>query len=97
MKFSSENQPETKPTTINLSSLKKNWPSDIVARDAIAKFSGKVLHPRSMSNLDSRGEGPPRFYFKRRVFYPIDPLIKWMEQHVRKAVVQKEAPNGNSN
>ena len=64
----------------DLSVLKAYWPSPFVERQQVAKFSGGILHPRTMSNLDSRGTGcPGRIRIGKKVAYPIDSLIKWME------------------
>ena len=63
--------------------LKENWPSPIVARHEVAKFSGGLLNPRSMANLDSLKRGcPGKITIGRRVAYSVDDLIKWMEGRV---------------
>lgn len=54
-----------------LQELVRAWPSNIVCRDQLGKFSANLLHPRTMSNADSRGEGPAgAIYFGRKVAYP---------------------------
>jgi hypothetical protein len=58
--------------------LRRSWPSPLVARSEVARFSGGVLHPRTMANLDSAGEGPPRVEMGRRIAYLRDGLIEWM-------------------
>lgn len=58
--------------------LAKHWPSAIVSRDQIAKFTGGLISPRSMANMDSLGQGPPRGRCGRKVFYPVDELVKWL-------------------
>lgn len=55
------------------------WPAPIVARTEISKFSGGLLSSRYLANLDSKGEGPPRIRIGRKVGYPVDSLIKWLE------------------
>jgi hypothetical protein len=82
--------PSTKVQSLNpaiiasILKLKEIWPSAIVARDEIDKFSGGLLTPRNMSNLDSRGEGPLlKIKFRgRKVAYPIDSLIDWIIDQV---------------
>ena len=64
---------------MNLQSLKKHWPSSIVARTAVSEFSGGLLEPKTMANHDSNGEGPARSTLGRKVFYQVDDLIVWME------------------
>lgn len=61
--------------------LKENWPSPIVARHEVDKFSGGLLNPRTMANLDSLQQGcPGKITVGRRVAYSVDALIKWMQQ-----------------
>ena len=67
-------------TQTDLSALKEKWPSNFVERQQVARFSGGILHPRTMSNLDSRNEGPPgRIRIGKKIAYPIDSLVKWLE------------------
>ena len=55
------------------------WPSAVVARVEIGKFSGGLLSPKSMANLDSQGIGPvDRVTCGRKVGYKISSLIQWM-------------------
>lgn len=58
--------------------LSKRWPSAIVARHEVAKFTGGLLNARTLANLDSLNEGPPRGRCGRKVFYPVDELVKWL-------------------
>lgn len=59
--------------------LKNHWPSGIVARTAVAEFSGGLLDAKTLANHDSAGEGPPKGRLGRKVFYRVDDLIAWME------------------
>ena len=63
----------------SLKQLAEKWPSPIVARTEVSKFSGGVLSEKTLANLDSIGQGPPREKWGRRVFYPVEDLILWME------------------
>lgn len=57
------------------------WPSPIVARSEVSRFSGGLLHPRTLANLDARGEGPKtRIKQGRKVAYPVDALIEFMRE-----------------
>jgi hypothetical protein len=58
--------------------LRKSWSAPIVARSEVARFTGGLLHPRTLANLDAKGEGPPRVYFGRKAAYLRDGLIEWM-------------------
>lgn len=64
--------------------LKMNWGAPIVARSEVKKFSGGLLHPRTMANLDSKGLGPQKIHIGGRVAYDVDLLIAWMEQRTNK-------------
>ena len=66
----------------DFSELAKAWPSPIVARSEVDKFSGYVLHPRTMANVDSNPdiEGPERIKLGRKVAYFTDSLIAWMNK-----------------
>ena len=66
---------------LNFEDLKNHWPSTLVARQSIGEFSGGILNPRTMANLDSRGEGPKgRIRIdKRTIAYDVDELIAWLE------------------
>ena len=64
----------------DLSSLRKSWPSPFVARQEIKNFSGGITSAKYIANLDSQGLGPPgRIKIGRKVAYPIDNLIEWLE------------------
>lgn len=63
-----------------LKKLASRWPSSIVARGEIRKFSGGLLNPRTLANLDCQGRGPAnRFRVGRKVAYPVSDLVLWME------------------
>jgi len=64
--------------------LKDRWPSSIVARSEVARFSGGLLHPRTLANLDCLGQGPQgRLWIGRMVAYPVDNLLQWMNERAR--------------
>ena len=60
--------------------FKKSWPAPVVARSQVDVFSGGLLHPRTLRNLDSLGQGPPRIKLGRLVAYPVDGLVQWMQE-----------------
>lgn len=64
----------------NLSSLATKWPSAFVARSEVSRFSGGLISDRYLANLDSQGAGPPRVKVGRKVAYPVDGLISWLEK-----------------
>ena len=68
------------PAKIDLSSLAWRWPSSIVARGEIEKFSGGIINRQTLANLDSAGKGPSgRIRIGRKIAYPVAEVIKWME------------------
>jgi len=69
--------------------LKKHWPSGIVARTAVAEFSGGLLDAKTLANLDSIGDGPPKGRLGRKVFYKVDDLVSWMEARAKLAVEER--------
>ena len=65
--------------SFSFKSLADRWASPIVARGEVEKFSGGLLNSKTLANLDSIGEGPPRGRMGRKIFYPVQSLCKWME------------------
>lgn len=59
--------------------LIESWPSPIVARAEVGRFSGGLLHPRTMANLDAKGEGPGKIVIGGKVAYDRDALARWIE------------------
>jgi hypothetical protein len=67
-------------TEFDFKSLKKRWPSELISRHEIGRFSGGICNPRTMANLDSLGKGPQgKIRIGRKVAYPVDSLIEWLE------------------
>lgn len=61
------------------------WRSPYVARDKVAEFSGGILHPRTLANLDSKGKGPAgRIRIGRKVAYDVKELCDWLASRVLK-------------
>ena len=59
------------------------WPSSHVARSRVAEFSGGILTPKTMANLDAQGKGPKgRIRVGKAVAYEVTKLIAWMESRV---------------
>jgi hypothetical protein len=65
---------------IDLQGLAHKWPSAIVSRDEIGRFSGGAVSARYLANLDSKKRGPKgRIRIGRKVAYPVAELVKWLE------------------
>jgi len=65
---------------VNLWEFGEKWSCPFVARQEIRVFTGGAVSEKTMANLDSQGEGPEgRFRIGRKVLYPVENLIKWLE------------------
>ena len=73
----------------DFSELADAWPSPVVAREAVGKFSGGLLHPRTMANIDSLGSGPKMVRLGRKRGYWVDSLIEWMNNRMGEEVTHK--------
>ena len=63
--------------------LVRCWGSPIVLRGNVSQFSGGLLHPRTLANLDSLGKGPVhRIKYGRKVAYKTEVLASWMKEKI---------------
>jgi hypothetical protein len=60
--------------------MAERWPSAVVARTEIGKFTGGMLSAKYMANLDSLGIGPGRVTIGRRVGYPTRQCSEWLRR-----------------
>lgn len=61
----------------------RKWPSSIVARSEVPKFTGGSIKNRTMANKDSLGVGPKgAFKVGRNVVYPVDNFCDWLIQQI---------------
>ena len=74
---------ETKDIPREIQSLADSWGSPWVARKEIDRFSGGMLHPRTMANLDALKKGPPRFVVGGSVGYQVADLVEWIAERFR--------------
>jgi len=66
---------------IDLSIMAKKWPSAIVAREEVSKFTGGAISERTLANLDCCGDGiPDRFKIGRKICYRVESLVSWLER-----------------
>ena len=70
----------------NFSELADAWGSPIVAREAVGSFSGGLLNPRTMANIDSLGNGPKMVKLGRKRGYWVDSLVEWMNKRMNEGV-----------
>ena len=60
------------------------WPSALVARSEVKRFTGGALSGGHLANEDSRGRGPgERVLVGKRVCYPVKALVQWLEQRAK--------------
>jgi len=60
------------------------WPSAVVARVEVERFTGGLMSCKYIANLDSQGAGPERITCGRKVAYPIESLIRWLRDRSSK-------------
>jgi hypothetical protein len=65
------------------SHLADNWPSSIVARSETKRFSGGIVNPKYLANLDSKGDGPERIRIGRKIGYPVKSFVAWLEDRAQ--------------
>lgn len=59
--------------------LTKKWPSGVVARREVSNFSGGLISPRSLANLDSQGNGPDgAIQIGANIAYSAAELAAWL-------------------
>jgi hypothetical protein len=85
-------------TNFFLKGMAEKWPSTLVVRNEIGKFTGGILQPRTMANLDSVGKGPEgRFRFGRKVAYPVDSVIRFLRERQNDSVVKSPFSHKENN
>lgn len=82
------NLEDTDPKTAILEALNRlsdRWPSEFVARTKVGNFSGELIAPKTIANLDSTGEGPEgRVKMGSNTGYIKESLIDWMAARLLK-------------
>jgi hypothetical protein len=64
----------------DLSSMLRRWPSPYIARDKVSEFTGGIINPRTLANLDSQGLGPKiRIRVGRKIAYNVEDFCAWLE------------------
>lgn len=64
----------------SLRALANKWPSSIVARTEIRKFTGGLVSEKALANRDSLKTGPlGRIRIGKKICYPVDSIIQWLE------------------
>jgi hypothetical protein len=64
----------------HLDSMKDLWPSTVLARSEVPKFTGGALSSGYVANCDSRGDGPEgRFRLGKQTVYPVVHFVEWLK------------------
>ncbi len=75
-----EMQEQNEEMKIIFQTMADKWPSAIVARTEVERFSGGMIKGKYIANLDSTGQGPAgRIRCGRKVAYPVNEFVKWLE------------------
>lgn len=65
----------------DFSQLSEKWPSPLVARSEVKRFSGGLLNGRTLANLDCQGRGPRgKVVVGRRVAYTVESLVEFLRE-----------------
>lgn len=73
--------------------MAEKWPSAIVSREQIGTFTGGIMSPGRLANLDCSGLGPERIRIGRKVGYPVVSLVKWLSD--RATTIEKKGELSN--
>ena len=61
--------------------MAEKWPSPFIARQEVERFTGGIVNPKYLANLDSQGKGPKgRIRVGRKIAYPVSSFIVWLEE-----------------
>jgi len=61
--------------------LVDRWPSPLVCRTEVEKFTGGAISKEYIANLDCQGLGPDgRIRIGRKICYPTESLARWLEK-----------------
>jgi len=69
-----------KERKFDFSELMRTWPSTIVARSEVGKFSGGLVRPKTLANAESLGIGPRSFRYGKKIFYRTEDLVAWLNE-----------------
>jgi len=61
--------------------MAEKWPSAVVARTEMERFTGGMMSGKYCANLDSLNTGcPNRIKIGRKIGYPVDSLVGWLRE-----------------
>ena len=71
-------------TTDIYEEMKKRWPSNVVVRADVGRFTGGILAPGTTANIDSSGKGiPGAMRVGKKTVYPVDGVIEYLKSKTR--------------
>ncbi|MBN2058921.1 MAG: hypothetical protein JW882_00775 [Deltaproteobacteria bacterium] len=77
---------------ISFKDMAEKWPSSVVARTEIERFTGGILKEKYLANLDCQGKGPEgRIRIGRKIAYPVNSVIAFLEQRATPVKEKREA------
>ena len=62
-----------------LAVMAENWPSKFITRRQVEQFTGGIIKPGYLANLDSQGKGPIRFRIGGKTVYSVKDFMDWLE------------------
>ncbi len=67
-----------------LDSMADKWPTTIVARSELGKFTGGILDSRTQANLDCKPDKDsiPRFRMNKKIFYEVKDVIAFLKRKI---------------
>jgi len=80
------NQADYEGTMLNQSIIKELDESlpVVFARNEIEKIMPGVISSKTLANLDSAGQGPPRYKHNRKVIYEKKEFIAWLTRRIKR-------------
>lgn len=66
----------------DFSHMARKWPSSIVGRQQIREFTGGMLSPGTLANLDCQGIGPDgKIRIGKKIGYVVAEFVPWLERY----------------
>ncbi len=62
-----------------IEAMVESWPSALVARTEVERFTGGLMNPKYQANLDSLGKGPERIRIGRKIGYMTRTYADWLK------------------
>ena len=74
--------------------MSAKWPSAIVTRPEVERFTGGLIRGSYLANLDAAGIGPPKIKIGRQKWaYPVTEFADWLRTRSTMEEKQNETPN----